>query len=118
MSALEEIYGEGASKALRAALPDKPKVTETPSPDGSVRVTVRWPRSEMKMDCTPERVHFAHLRSGRKGLYGECVESLSAMFKELGVREWTASPADEKAAEILMKRGSWRRGPRGLVMEL
>ena len=118
MSALEQVYGEGVSEALRAALPDKPKVTETPTPNGSVRVTVRWPRSEMKIDCTPERVHFAHLRSGRKNLYTELCESLPALFRERGVVEFTASPADAETAEVLMKRGEWRRGPVGLIWEL
>ena len=115
---LDQIYGEGASKALARALPDKPKVTETLSPDGSVRVTIRWPRSEMKIDCWPDRVHFAHLRSGRKSLYTELCEVLPPLFQERGVREFTASPADAEAAEVLMKRGEWRRGPVGLVWEL
>ena len=118
MSALDEVYGEGASKALRAALPNKPKVVEATAPNGSVRVNVTWPRSTMKIDCTPERVHFAHLQSGRKNLYTELCESLPPLFKERGVVEFTASPADSEAAEVLMKRGEWRRGPMGLIWEL
>lgn len=119
MTPLDELYGRGASKALAAALPDKAKVAEVAA-EGMVRVYVTWPRSQMKMDCWRERVHFAHLASGRKGLYSDLCESLPPLFRDLGVKAFTAS-AGGASAEVLRKRGEWREGDpgeAGLVWQL
>lgn len=118
MSPLDEMYGEGMAKAFRTALPDKTKSVNEVQVGDYVRVNVKWARSEMKIDCWPERVHYLHLQSGRKGLYSDLCESLPPLFKERGVVTFTASPASTEAAGVLLKRGDWRLGPRGLVWEL
>lgn len=119
MNPLDRLFGEGTSEAFAAALPDGDKATvHELSIHGYIRVNVKWPRSELKIDCWPEQVHFLHLRSGRKGLYSDLCDVLPELFRERGVKRFTASPADPSAAEILLKRGVWMPGPRGLVWEL
>ena len=114
---LDEMYGEGTSKAFRAALEGKADIAEV-WVGAYVRVNATWGRSELKIDCWPRRVHFLHLRSGKKNTYTELCEALPPLFKERGVQEFTASPGGPEEAEILMKRGEWRLGPGGLVWEI
>lgn len=119
MNPLNEIYGEGMSAALRKALPGKLRSYDEVRVGEYARVNVTWPNgSVLKIDCWADRVHFAHLDSRRKRLYTDLCDSLPPLFKERGVERFTAAPANEDAAQVLLKRGEWRLGPRGLIWEL
>lgn len=110
---LDALYGEGASKRFRAAV-GQAKVMETETADG-VRVDVIWRAGQMKIACSAEEVRFLSLESDRKGRYSQLCERLPALFAELGVRRFVATPRDRESERILRKRGVWRRRGRRLI---
>lgn len=106
-SALDSLYGKRTSAPLKKAT--GAEITEVPL-SGGVRVYFEWDDgSEMKADCTAERVHFLSLRSEpeRKGLYADLCEKLPKLFKARGVKAFTAAAIDAKAEKALRRRGIW-----------
>lgn len=113
---LDSLYGKGTSSAFIGAT--GAAIDQAPI-EGGVRVYCAWnDGSVMKIDCSPDRVHFLTLNSKRKGLYSDLCESLPELFKDRGVEAFTASAADEESEAILRKRGEWERAERGLRWEL
>ena len=113
---LNALYGRGASTAFSAAVGGR--VSEVAIDEG-VRCYVTWPNgSEMKIDCYPDRVHFLALTSKRRGLYTDLCKVLPDLFRERGVKRFTALAGSDDSDGILRKRGKWRAGDRGLEWEL
>ncbi len=104
---LDSLYGKGASSAFRKATGGS--IDEvTLDAVGGVRVYVDWDDgSVLKIDCYPERVHFLSLTSKRKGLYSELCDTLPDLFRDRGVKVFTAYPANDEAEAVLRKRGEW-----------
>ena len=102
---LDTLYGKGTSKAFAKACGGTTVEAEV---DNGTRVYVEWgDGSNMKIDCSPETVHFHSLDSKREGLYTDLCNTLPAFFKERGVKTFTAQPANAEAEAILRRRGGW-----------
>lgn len=113
---LDSLYGKGTSSAFIGATGAS---IEQAHIEGGVRVYCSWgDGSVMKIDCSPDRVHFLTLASEREGLYSDLCATLPDLFRERGVEAFTASAADSESEAILRKRGEWEQAERGLRWEL
>ncbi len=106
---LDQLYGEGASARFADCVPGKPAITETTISSKEVRVDVEWKDGSVcKISCRAHVVHWLTLRAERKGLYTDMIKGMLEMFREWGIRRFTATPQNQKAAHILRKRGDWQ----------